>query len=96
MIAGDVASSAYMVTASKPMKEKHTIVAPVRTAPIVTLSWKNGCREATVPAASPRASWAMTRTTNTAMTTIENTSRSMLRFEVPRMVKKMIEVTTAQ
>ena len=32
MVFGSLASSLYMVMASKPMKEKHTTVAPVRIA----------------------------------------------------------------
>lgn len=87
MIFGVFASSAYMVTASKPMNEKQTIVAPMSTAPSVTPSWRNGCSEATVPWPSPRMSCAKTMTTKTAMTTIENTSSSMLMFEVPRIVR---------
>ena len=76
-----------MVTASKPINEKHTMVAPISTAPMVTPSWKNGCIDATVPTPSPPASCAHTMTTKTTITTIENTSRIMLTFEVPRIVR---------
>ena len=82
-----MASSAYIVTASKPMNEKHTIVAPISTALIVAPSWKNGAIEATVAAPSPRISCAITITTKTTITMIEKMSRIMFRFEVPRIVR---------
>ena len=87
MVFGFFASSAYIVTASKPMNEKQTIVAPASTAPNSTSGWKNGCTEATVPAPAPCTNCTMTMTTNTAMTTIEKISRIMLTLEVPRIVR---------
>ena len=52
-IFGVFASSAYIVTASKPMNEKHTTVAPARTAPKDTSGWMNGRTDAMVPAPAP-------------------------------------------
>ena len=86
MIFGVLASSAYIVTASKPMNEKHTTVAPARTAPKDTSGWMNGRTDAMVPAPAPCRSCTMTMTTKTVMTMIEKTSRIMFTFEVPRMV----------
>ena len=82
-----MASSAYIVTASKPMNEKQTMVAPASTAPNSTPGGKNGCTEAIVPAPAPCMSCTATMTTNTAITTIEKISRIMFTFEVPRIVR---------
>ena len=87
MILGVLASSEYIDTASKPMNEKHTMVAPASTAPNCTSLWTKGASDTAVPAPAPPTSCTTTITTNTAMTRIENTSRIMLTFEVPRIVR---------
>ncbi len=87
MILGVLASSEYIDTASNPMNEKHTTVAPASTAPNCTSLWAKGAIDTGVPAPAPPTSCTTTMTTKTVITRIENTSSSMLTFEVPRIVR---------
>ena len=88
-----LASFVYIVTASKPMKEKHTTVAPVSTALNSTPSWTKGSGLNTVPAPSPALSWAIASTQYVTMRTREKTSRIALMFAVPRIEDRTMPVT---
>ena len=88
-MSGDLASSLYIVIASNPMNEKHTTVAPARTAPTSTPAWYSGFSVKIVPSPMPSFSASHARTTNAPMSTIWNTTRTPLIRDVPFMLQKL-------
>lgn len=89
----DFASSVYIVTASNPMNEKHTTVAPVSRADIVTPSWTKGSALTIVPAPAPWVSSITVKTTNAIIARTAPMSSTMLRFDVPRIDRQITVVT---
>ena len=78
------ASFVYIVTASKPMKEKQTTVAPVSSADSCTPSWTKGSELKTRPDPSPLVRLTMARTQKSATIVTAKMSRTALKFAVPR------------
>jgi hypothetical protein len=76
------ASSEYMVIASKPMKEKQTMVAPVSTAGRATPEWNSGWVLNTVPVPMPWVSCMTASPMNATIMTTANTTRVKFTFEV--------------
>ena len=90
-----LASSVYMVMASKPMKEKATMVAPVMTRPGCTPSCHSGWVEKRVPLPMPSCSDLAARMRNTPMRTTSKTTSTMLTREVLVMLNRHIAVMAA-
>lgn len=82
MVLRSFASSVYIVMASKPMKEKHTTVAPVSTAAGCTPSWKSGSVLKMVLWPIPLDSWMAARTMNPRIRTISKTTSIELSLDV--------------
>src|SRR5699024_7417042 len=78
------ASFAYIVTASKTMKEKQTTVALVSSADSCTPSWTKGSELKTTPDPSPLVRLTMARTQKSETIVTAKMSRTALKFAVPR------------
>jgi hypothetical protein len=76
------ASSAYIVMAPKPMREKQTTVAPVSTAENPMPEWMNGAAVNRVPEPMPRDSWMTASAMKAAIMTTANTTRVKLTLAV--------------
>src|SRR5690348_15466230 len=89
------ASSEYMVIASKPMKEKHTTVAPVSTAGRLTPEWNSVWVLSTVPLPMPWDSCKTANPMNAMIMTMANTTRVKFTFEVEFRLHTFSPVTAA-
>ena len=94
-VEASLASSVYMVIASKPMKEKATIVAPVITRFRWTPSCHMGWLEKMVPLPIPSIRDLVARIRNTPIRTTSNTTSSMFTREVLVMLNRHIAVIAA-
>ena len=90
-----LASSVYIVIASKPMKEKATMVAPVMTRLRWTPSCHSGWVEKMVPLPIPSIRDLAARIRNTAIRTTSKTTSSMFTREVLVMLNRHIAVIAA-
>ncbi len=92
---GSLASSVYMVIASKPMKEKATIVAPVMTSPRSTPSCHAGSTEKMVPLPVPFIRALIDSRKKTPIRTTQNVTSTMFTREVLVMLTRHMVVITA-
>ena len=89
-----LASFVYIVTASKPMNEKHTTVAPVSSVESFTPSWTNGSGLNTTPAPSPLVRLTIAKMQKRVTIVTAKMSSTALKFAVPRIDEVTMPVMT--
>src|SRR5699024_4476222 len=95
MVLLSLASSVYIVTASNPMKEKHTTVAPPSTAALCTPECHSGSRVSMVPCPIPCISRTDASTMNAPINTSSKITSAEFNLDVEFMLQAVMPVTHA-